>query len=136
TSIANWLPKILQVNQNPISGVTDPGDTEANFVGICWAFPWERLRRERLERCLSQRERVVQPTWFSPLHPPPDYGEREIRRFEQQERGAITTRRMRVLQLALHWFHDKNGRYPTTLAELTPHYLGAIPRDPFGNGPL
>lgn len=45
--------------------------------------------------------------------------------------GEQTTNRLLLIALALHAYHAEHGRYPTTLAELTPSYLHAIPADPF-----
>jgi hypothetical protein len=38
--------------------------------------------------------------------------------------------------LALERFHQANGRWPATLAELVPRYLSEIPLDPFDGAPL
>lgn len=40
------------------------------------------------------------------------------------------------LTLALRAFHDRCGRWPDRLEELTPGLLEAVPRDPFGDGPF
>jgi hypothetical protein len=41
-----------------------------------------------------------------------------------------------VTALALERYRLANGRYPTSLEELVPDYLGEIPKDPYDNSPL
>src|SRR5262249_27685323 len=38
--------------------------------------------------------------------------------------------------VALERFHLAKGKWPETLAELTPHYLAEVPLDPFDGAPL
>lgn len=49
-------------------------------------------------------------------------------------RKAISLQRIEAIGKALEKFNDVNGRLPTELNELAPHYLGAsLLRDPWGN---
>lgn len=51
---------------------------------------------------------------------------------------ALAKRRMAVLALAIRLYEIDHGRRPTTLDELVPDYLSAVPRDPFdgADGPI
>jgi hypothetical protein len=44
--------------------------------------------------------------------------------------------RLLIVALGIHAFHLERGHLPTTLSELTPEYLPALPGDPYGNGPF
>ena len=49
-------------------------------------------------------------------------------------RKAISLQRIESIGQALEKFNDTQGRLPTELAELAPHYIGAsLLRDPWGN---
>lgn len=49
-------------------------------------------------------------------------------------RKAISLQRIEAIGQALEKYNDVNGRLPTELAQLTPHYLGAsMLRDPWGH---
>lgn len=136
TRVANWGSKLLRLNPNAAPGATDPGDAEADFVGVCWSFPWERLRRERIHRCLSQREPHTKTQWFSPMHLMDLYNRHATANIDMQDRLAITVRHVRQLQVALRRYHADQGRFPEGLTSLVPKYLPAVPLDPFGNKPF
>jgi hypothetical protein len=45
-------------------------------------------------------------------------------------------RRLTVTAIALKRYHLKNGKYPSQLAELTPEFVAAVPKDPVDGKPL
>src|SRR5207237_2971128 len=48
---------------------------------------------------------------------------------------CLAERRMAAAALAIKWYQaDHDGKAPTTLDELVPKYLPAVPRDPFAAG--
>lgn len=49
---------------------------------------------------------------------------------------AKVYRRFFEVLLSVHLFWQKHGQYPKSLAELTPHYLPSVPKDPFDGKPL
>ena len=51
-----------------------------------------------------------------------------------ETRKSISMQRIEAIGQAVERFNDTQGRMPTTLAELAPHYIGAsLLRDPWGN---
>jgi Domain of unknown function (DUF4388) len=51
-----------------------------------------------------------------------------------ETRKAISMQRVQTIGQAIEKFNDTQGRMPTELAELAPHYIGAsLLRDPWGN---
>jgi hypothetical protein len=57
-------------------------------------------------------------------------------RFAARVAGLEIQRCLVIPAIALKRFRIKHGSYPTTLAELTPEFLGALPRDTMDGKPL
>jgi hypothetical protein len=49
---------------------------------------------------------------------------------------CLCENRLLMVALAVRAYQAKHGASPTTLADLVPTYMNAIPDDPFGSGPL
>jgi hypothetical protein len=56
--------------------------------------------------------------------------------YEEVVRRSEATRRLLVIGLAIECHRHEKGHPPAKLAELVPHYLSALPTDPFTDQPL
>ena len=54
----------------------------------------------------------------------------------KRQARSVTALRLVMTELAAKGYQAKNGKPPSTLAELVPGWLPAVPLDPFSNRPL
>ncbi len=60
-----------------------------------------------------------------------------VAQVQQHQEQAIAERRLTEISLCLAAYKADHGQYPTTLNDLTPAYLPAVPADLFtGNPPI
>jgi hypothetical protein len=70
-----------------------------------------------------------------PVHPFAQIMERDYRWTVERHHLTLARRRMAALALALRWHAvDHDGDLPSSLEDLVPAYLAAVPTDPFASG--
>ena len=142
---SQWLPRYLSY-----AGTLDTDtDAEADFVGLLWAFPWEKERLRRLvgrgndpsysvntgasaddflarwdlARGMVGGEVVTNRAAFQGMD-----------KIRHAARVALTERRAAEMRLAVRLYqHDNAGRLPASAEALVPKYLPAVPADPFAD---
>jgi len=72
-------------------------------------------------------QRVSMMLFYKSLHPRKVYEQKFMPRFN----AMAKRRRLLLLSLAIRAYQLETGQPPKNLAELSPVYLKAIPRDPF-----
>ncbi|MHB1423939.1 MAG: ABC transporter permease [Gemmataceae bacterium] len=114
--------------------------TEINAAALLWRIPWEQERHERILRLVFQgdpqrpdliRQRQAEK-WGG-------YSLTELRKPGPGPRGKRDLASLHAAQLkaALRLYQAKNiGMLPATLDDLIPHYLPAVPLDPFDGKPF
>ncbi len=107
--------------------------TLAELVALAWETPWEQARLERLVRLRANDgyHAFPWPQFFdffglesSSRHPPSYFG------------GRLLELRLAELMVALRLYQAETGKPATSLEELTPKIVEAVPLDPVTRKPI
>lgn len=134
--VGNWLPQLVDPRFVRGSSTTVSGQAEAegDVVGMAWAVPWERVRRERLLRMSTHIGMPIDASLLSGVH---------LRRYWRIERGGqlsqladwdrrgLTHRRAAMIQVAVRLYQLEHKEPLQSLAQLVPEYLPEVPIDPY-----
>ena len=137
-----WLPRIMSPApaRRSIEAVNTQADAEADLVALAWTVPWERIRRERILRAQTHRERIVQPRWLSGLELTPMSRAARVDRLAQGEpvgdRHGLAHRRLARIQVALRLYQLGRGEVAMNLDRLVPDYLPQQLEDPYSDKPF
>ncbi|HEY7156480.1 MAG TPA: hypothetical protein VH575_21110 [Gemmataceae bacterium] len=108
---------------------------ELDAASLMWRIPWEQERHQRILRALFEGD-------LQQIRQARECGELLAIHFGTRSPLASRSKRdlarLRAVQLqaALRWYQAETGKLPQTLDALVPHYLAAIPLDPFDNKPF
>jgi hypothetical protein len=109
---------------------------QCEAAALFWRIPWEHERHARILRMAARDEplkhsRIVQ--WGGTV-----LGNLIWRMGgDRSDKHSLVVLHAAQLKAALRLYQAKNGgRLPATLKELTPHYLPAIPIDPYDGRPF
>ncbi len=102
----------------------------AAAVGLAWQIPWEHLRQERLLLWVYTVGAQKAPTAWrtAPWQQFVAFGPPNHTSLRQQ---ALARLRAAQVVLALRLYQAQTGQLPESLSDLVPHYLPALPADPF-----
>jgi hypothetical protein len=112
---------------------------EISAAALLWRMPWEQERHERILRRIFQGD--PQRAWQQQLKEKEwgGYSLTSLRGPGPGPRKKLDLASLRAAQLkaALRLYQARNGaNLPKTLDELVPHYLAAVPQDPFDGKPF
>jgi len=133
--IGTWLPNLIAYrtpnSRSGLSQADSQAEAQAELVTVAWSVPWERLRRERIQRFSTHGDRQVEKSWLSGLHLRNMWTSNRNVRLENRERRALALRRLIQIQLAVR-LHQLQGKEPLrSLDQLLPVVSNDVLEDPY-----
>jgi hypothetical protein len=133
--IGTWLPaQIAQRSQSQRTITTQvdaQAEAQAELVAVAWNVPWERVRRERIQRVHTHADKRVEVSWLSGLHLRNMWGQNRYTRQEQREVRALTLRRLVQIQLAARLVQLETTKPLRHLDQLLPYVGRDVLEDPY-----